>query len=580
MAAPPPPLPSNLPPPPSLLPNNGLPPPPPSSSSLSLTTSSTSSITTLSKLNPTTVLLTNIPPFLRHPRNLRDLLNSTTIIKHVFYSCPIKRYANDNNEVDDANENVVAVVKFSHSGNALSISRIWKHVQNRLNEAAATTTNNSNNNQIASICNMNAFLLYSDTALSLHPEKSQVDANIIETIWDLTHKQRDSNTDAGKVAQQADENMIQILVDAYRMIEKRQKELDIAAAADGNDHNYSNSDDVDGNIGDNDDAEIDNTLKLDSAKLRAAAGGGAYDEETDPLNAPEVLEAVKEFKKRLEITQGGFRKKRKEYVEKRLKEMVKTAKERLIQQRKEMEEMNQLQQQQQQLLPPPPLPSAGLPPPPVPPEGLVPPPQPVNNEKNSNRDTGRRGVSNLPAWMTANNNNGAIEGEKKRTVEAVADDNNDDGPLKKKKFIPSDANRDINARKERIVVDGTGEMSLAAIRAANEAADKEKEYLNEAKTYSNDQILSAMFPKLDQPEMVPTIRKFVKEQMMEYLGEEEATLIDFVMNYLVKYNSNGGDTSKGNTVNGLLHEMRMVLEEDTEIFAIDLFKKILDVSNP
>ena len=104
------------------------------------------SITTLSKLNPTSVILTHIPPFLRHPRNLRDLLYSTTSIKHLFYSCPIKRFSNDNSD-DDKNENVVAVVKFTHSGNALSIIRNWMNVRRKLNEEASASTNKKNGSE-------------------------------------------------------------------------------------------------------------------------------------------------------------------------------------------------------------------------------------------------------------------------------------------------------------------------------------------------------------------------------------------------------------------------------------------------
>lgn len=570
--------------------------------------SSNNSITTLSKLNPTTVILTHIPPFLRHPRNLRDLLYSTTSIKHLFYSCPIKRFSNDNGD-DDKNENVVAVVKFTHSGNALSIIRNWMNVQRKLNQGASAASANKKNGTAAddtasskentnggelSYCKMNAFLLYSDGHISLHPEKSQVDAGMIESIWELTHKQRDTATDTGKVAKQADNNMIQMLVDAYRSIEKRQKELDIVAASNEGDAAASSNG---GGIGSNpnDDnhyindvttmSEEETKLKLDSAKVRAAAGGGAYDDEVDPLNAPEVLEAVKQFKKKLEITQGGFRRKRKEYVAKRLKEEVKKAKERLIQQRKAKIMM---EQQQQQQLPPPPLPPMGLPPPPIPLGGMPPPPQePI--VKVSAQDTGRRGVSNLPAWMTKNKNNDNDDDGKKRSVGEITESGNsgvgEDEPSRKRKFIPSEANRDINARKERLVVGG--EDSLAAIRAANEAADKEKalkeeiqEYLKQASAFSDEQILTGVFPRLYIPETIPTMRSFVKEQMIEYLGEEEATLIDFIMKYLVKHDSSSSEDSvKGKAVAGLLEEMKTVLDEDADPFVVDVFKKIVELES-
>ncbi len=592
----------------------------------------------------------------------------------MFYSCPIKRFANDtsgniisasasnskneeagsdtnddggnadandgtttSNTLNEENENVIAVVKFSHAGDALSLIRNWKYVQLKLNEQykqqiedkskSESEKESGSKTESKSIqkCKMNAFLLYTDgpNAISLHPEKSKVDASMIESIWDLTNNVRDVKTDAGKVAQQADDNMITSLVDAYRLIEKRQYDLDRnAAAAEGSasagvgaTSASASETDAENNNGSTTSTTNASTieeikLKLDTAKVRAAAGGGNYDEETDPLNAPEVLAAVAEFKKRLEVTQGGHRKKRRAYVEKRLVGEVKKAKERLVKQRKEMEEekkrqqeqVAQMAQQQQGLGPPPPLPPhMNLPPPPLPPGGVPPPPQPSGaGASGRSRDTGRRGVSNLPAWMTAGNDENGES--KKRSADDMTNNNvgadntsnsNTEEPQAKKKFVPSEANRDINARKERLVVDGSGGSgtSLAAIRAANEAADRARaeeearkkkvlEYLDLASKFTKEQIMSGSFPKLHLPESIPLVRQFVKEQMVEYLGEEEATLIDFVMNYLVKSDADSKDSEgnfKGKKVDGLLEEMQMVLEEDAESFVVDLFKKIVEV---
>ncbi len=115
---------------------------------------------------------------------------------------------------------------------------------------------------------------------------------------------------------------------------------------------------------------------------------------------------------------------------------------------------------------------------------------------------------------------------------------------------------------------------MADIRAKNEAADrksKEAAYLQEAKSFTKDHVLSkAHFPLLSKDHM-PDIRKFVKEQMVEYLGEEEATLIDFVMNYLKKENE------KERVTTGLLEEMKIVLEEDSEAFVFDVFQQVIKV---
>jgi len=616
-----------------------LPPPPPNNPTMNMNNMNTSSnnyntsISSLSKLSPNTLLLTHIPPFLRHPRNLRDLLYSTTTVKHVFYSCPIKRFSNDNCE-DDKNDNVVAVIKLIHTPSALSFIRNWDGVKQKLNsiqkqqqqEEEKSSSSSSSNN-----CQMNAFLLYTDGPISLHPEKSQVDANMIETIWELVHQERNVDTDAGKVATIGDENMIQTLVEAYCAIQKRQQDLDANINISNgqnnsqNNNHHSSLEDSHNNINNDNnnnnneekttEAENDTTnhtsdhltpepkitIKLDTQKVRAAAGGGAYDEEADPLNAPEILEAVSQFKKRLEITQSKNKRNRKEYVDKRLKEEILIAKKRLIQQRKEMEEKQKelVARQQSGIMPPPPLPpSMDAPLPPLPPGGM--PPLPSGTVPP--QDTGKRGLSNLPSWMTASNNDHTTavstsnDGNKRS-----ADENelNESQPRMKKKFIPSEANRDINMRKERLIMDdGTGApTSLAAIRAANEAADRAKieeeenakkekikaefmEYLKEAKSLSSDQIISAntYYPRLQSPESIPTIRKYVKEQMVEYLGEEEATLIDFVMNYIVKQENNDDSPYKGKSVVGLLEEMKLVLDEDAETFVVDLFQKIVEES--
>lgn len=120
-------------------------------------------------------------------------------------------------------------------------------------------------------------------------------------------------------------------------------------------------------------APRDEETKLDVDKL-AAAAGGAYDEDIDPLNTPQVLAAVKEFRSKLDQTQSTQKKRRGEIVQQKLKE----ARERLREQ-VENERRNPPQ-------PPPPMPlvppgATGLPPPPLPggpppplPGGLPPPP--------------------------------------------------------------------------------------------------------------------------------------------------------------------------------------------------------------
>ena len=80
---------------------------------------------------------------------------------------------------------------------------------------------------------------------------------------------------------------------------------------------------------------------------------------------------------------------------------------------------------------------------------------------------------------------------------------------------------------------------------------------------------SSHFP-LVKEKTFPDIRKYVKEQIIEYLGEEEATLIDFVMNHIKKPEAE-------RMTKTLLEEMRDVLDEDAETFVLDVFKKVVEI---
>lgn len=136
-------------------------------------------------------------------------------------------------------------------------------------------------------------------------------------------------------------------------------------------------------------SKTETTQKLDVTKVAAAAGGGNYDADEDPLNAPQVLEAVKDFRRKLEKTQSSQKKRRIALVQQKLAEM--------------RPRVQVLMEQEKNAPPlpvgaPPPLPT-GLAAPPLPP-GLPPPPLPEGAAPSMAEDSGKRGRSNLPAWMT------------------------------------------------------------------------------------------------------------------------------------------------------------------------------------
>eukprot|EP00557_Chaetoceros_sp_GSL56_P014091 CAMPEP_0176482934 /NCGR_PEP_ID=MMETSP0200_2-20121128/3648_1 /TAXON_ID=947934 /ORGANISM="Chaetoceros sp., Strain GSL56" /LENGTH=589 /DNA_ID=CAMNT_0017879299 /DNA_START=1 /DNA_END=1770 /DNA_ORIENTATION=- len=557
----------------------------------------------------THILLTDIPPFLRNPRNLRHFLSTTAgHAKHISYSCPIRRSTvqsgeelgsligsnqkksnsnissnsnnnNNNNNNDDDNQGgpndddrqlhiAAAVIKLHHASQAMSLIRNWEKARNILQSP------------------MKAFVWYQDGTLpALYPERSEVDKRMLESLWETLYGERGQD-EVGLTARLADENFVAKLVDSYRSIEHWENQEGGEEYNDDDeeeDKEEGGEEMAQGGGGAINGASVVNgsgeaalhaqaTTKLDRAKV-AAAAGGAYDEEADPLNAPEVLEAVAQYKKKLEATQGGNRKKRAEYVNRRLQEEKIEAKERLLEKRKQEQEHNvglpppPPPPPLSMLLPPPPplglgalpppLPSggvplpSGLPPPPPPPAIMLPPPPPPASE----------GVDALVVGW----------GENKRYLEEQEENGM---PSKIPKLSSNNGGdggeADIMARKERLDVGNANASSMAEIREANIAADKAAQYLKEAASFTKEDILSDKhFPALAE-EYYPTIRKYVKEQIIDYLGEEEATLIDFVVNYLKKEEKDRGTLA-------LLEEMKLVLEEDGETFVVDLFRKVVEI---
>lgn len=203
-------------------------------------------------------------------------------------------------------------------------------------------------------------------------------------------------------------------------------------------------------------------MTLDTQKVAAAAGGNNYDEDADPLNAPAVLQAVKDFRKALEKSNTVQQKRRIQLVAQKLEQTKKTLKEGG---------------------PPP-----GLPPMP-PPGGLPPPPPPAVAPKPAAVGAGR-GVSNLPAWMTQQKK---PEGPTAVTAEP---------PPKKQK---------------RSVQDCRDEM-----------------------------------------------RGFIASQIKHYMGEEEDSLIGFILQHVLDEKP----------MLALLEELKGVLEEDADAFLQSLQSKI------
>jgi hypothetical protein len=311
--------------------------------------------------------------------------------------------------------------------------------------------------------------------------------------------------------------------------------VNLESPDDGGDSGNNNSK----STGDNNDNKKNDgdTEMLDVAKAGAAAGGvGNYDAEEDPLNAPKVLEAVKEFRKKLERTQSSQKKRRMDLVLQRLAEMRPRIK-KMMEEEKRTGPLggggggpphppHHLSNSMGGGGPPPPPPmgfppGGGLPPgigfppgggggPPPPPLGMdlpVPPPGglPVPEGGTNARDSGKRGVSNLPAWMT-------------------------------KPGGPSSAEEPAT-KKQRTDGDGT-----------------------------TDDAYPSHFPILS-PSTYTELRDYLSTKTQEYMGVEEASLIDFLYGHIL------GSKSTAE----MLTELRTLLEEEAPIFLQGIWQKVKEL---
>eukprot|EP00573_Skeletonema_grethae_P005664 CAMPEP_0201712612 /NCGR_PEP_ID=MMETSP0578-20130828/59730_1 /ASSEMBLY_ACC=CAM_ASM_000663 /TAXON_ID=267565 /ORGANISM="Skeletonema grethea, Strain CCMP 1804" /LENGTH=638 /DNA_ID=CAMNT_0048201673 /DNA_START=1 /DNA_END=1917 /DNA_ORIENTATION=- len=296
--------------------------------------------------------------------------------------------------------------------------------------------------------------------------------------------------------------------------------------------------------GDNNADDNHGGLRLDKDKIAAAAGGGAYDEDADPLNAPDVVNAVLEFKRKLETRDVTSRRRRVDIITDRMSKKVRQFIELGRNERRKREELKRQQELQQQQ-------------------------QSTESSATATTvdvtDSGQRGVSNLPAWMTKANG-GVTESTTASTAQTKSQDDEEEG-TRKRKFVPSEANREINVRKQRLDVEGG--QSLSEIRAANEAADKQAAAASSSIVVqtTKEGILSSdsKFPPL--PTALDSLKTYITAQIVDYLGEEETTLIEFIMKELAK--------DGGCSTSSMLDEMKMVLDEDAEDFVVNLYRKMV-----
>ncbi|KAL3925813.1 MAG: hypothetical protein SGILL_000161 [Bacillariaceae sp.] len=373
-AAPPPP--TNLPPPPPMTTGGG--PPPPGGMPFT-----------------NTVLITSAPSFLHSFHTIREWLYACGSIRTAVFYPRAKRYKGDDDDEaaeskDDAGDapstsgssakKITALVTFSHPDAAVKFIASFQKFSGRLDERYS---------------DMDTFMVPNPNAYNIPLPPAVVDDETSTVLgaklWEnFVGIESSSSAEAGdkKTTQDGSTNGATAAAN---------KDVVVPAKA-GDDEK--------------DKVEVDEN-KLDASKA-AAAAGGAYDVDEDPLNAPHVLEAVKAFRRGLETTQTFQQKRRIELVQQKLKSMRPRVEAQMMEER-------ELRKQQKggQAVPPPPLPT-GLPPPQT---SLLPPPPMPPAATAAASDSGKRGRSNLPAWMT----------QQKAAVAAAGDE----PPSKKAKTYPT-----------------------------------------------------------------------------------------------------------------------------------------------
>lgn len=257
----------------------------------------------------------------------------------------------------------------------------------------------------------------------------------------------------------------------------------------------------------------------------------------DPMSSPQVMEAVKAFRRRLERLQGSKATRRKELVKRKIEQMTP-----IIRQRMEQEKQDMQQQQLSQPPPPPPpslapFPNMAVPPPgamPPPPVALPPPPLPGSvpplppPPHPATATAAPRGRSNLPAWMTT---------AAKTTTTAAA--------------AATSAGLDAAA---------------ATSETEHEPANKRSK-VDATSTASTIATLTTPFPTVPESHR-DQLRQHLSQQIQTYLGEEEASLVDFCFQLV---------TTPGHSPATVFSQLQDVLDEDAPAFLDFMWNKIQEL---
>ncbi|GIY06696.1 hypothetical protein CDAR_578031 [Caerostris darwini] len=157
--------------------------------------------------------------------------------------------------------------------------------------------------------------------------------------------------------------------------------------------------------------------------------------------------------------------------------------------------------------------------------------------------------------VTLNNNH--TSHKRKVTVDEVFNVNDEETELKKKrKLIPLDDNHDDGPKSPNTVSQMTLEEKRKHIRSLIEKIPTDK---NELFAYSLE------WPVVDKALMEKRIRPWINKKIVEYIGEEEPTLVEFICSKVMA----------GSAAQSILDDVSMVLDDEAEVFVVKMWRLLI-----
>jgi len=147
--------------------------------------------------------------------------------------------------------------------------------------------------------------------------------------------------------------------------------------------------------------------------------------------------------------------------------------------------------------------------------------------------------------------------KRKVTVDDVFNVNDEENESKKKrKLIPLDDNHDDGPRSPNSVSQMTIEEKRKHIKSLIEKIPTEK---NELFAYNLD------WTVVDKVLMEKRIRPWINKKIVEYIGEEEPTLVEFICSKIMA----------GSAAQSILDDVSMVLDEEAEVFVVKMWRLLI-----